>query len=161
VLATDNRGQVLFGRYCDSCHPGGREGKGIDLLSPELRRDFQTESQVIQLVRDGTCKMPKFDRFLLADADLGEIAKFTLDRAKAAVSASPSSPLPPLDGQGIFQNKCVVCHNSIDVPIDPRDVQVLFALDQMGKCAGLTAEQKTALGAFIRSQQVRSPSSPE
>lgn len=155
VLTTENRGQVLFGRSCDSCHPGGREGRGADLLSAEFRRDFKTEADIVQLVRGGTCTMPAYNRFILADDDLAQIAKFVLGRAKAAPSATSRPALPALDGPGILKIKCMNCHATLDPPLDPRDVQVLFALDEMAKCAGLTAEQKTVLRTFLRAQQGR------
>lgn len=155
VATAENRGKVLFGRSCDSCHPGGREGKGADLLSPEFRRDFKTEADIIQLVRQGTCEMPAYNRFFLADDDLAQIAKFVLGRAKSDPSAASRPPLPALDGPGILQNKCASCHAEIDKPIDARDVQVLFALDDMAKCGGLTAEQKSVLRTFLQAQQQR------
>jgi len=155
VLTAENRGQVLFGRSCDSCHPGGREGRGVSLLTPEFRRDFKTEADIVQLVRDGTCNMPAYNRFLLADEDLVPIAQFVLNRAKVAATAASAPPLPALDGPGILQHRCASCHARIDKPIDARDVQVLYALDTMAKCAGLTTEQKTVLRTFLQAQQAR------
>ncbi|MEK7214033.1 MAG: cytochrome c [Chloroflexota bacterium] len=153
VANAENRGQVLFGRSCDSCHSAGGEGRGVALVTPEFRRDFKAETDIIQLVRDGTCRMPAYSRAFLADGDLAEIAKFTLARARAAPGAQASPPLTPLDGRGILETKCLSCHNTIDKPLDARDVQLLFALDEMAKCAGLTAEQKAVLRTFLRSQQ--------
>lgn len=153
VLTSENRGQVLFGRSCDSCHPGGGEGRGPSLVSPDFRRDFLTERDVIQLVRDGTCEMPKFDRFLLADDALAEIAKYVKARA-ASVGALEGKPqLAPLDGPGIFQQKCADCHVRIDKPVDARDVQVLYALDEMAKCGGLTTDQKSVLKTYLQQMQ--------
>ncbi|MBI4498541.1 MAG: cytochrome c [Chloroflexi bacterium] len=156
VATNENRGQVLFGRYCDSCHPGGREQKGKDLLGPAFRRDFQTEADVVKLVREGTCVMPAYDRFFLPDGDVAEIAKFVVARAQAAASADPTPPLPPLDGQGILGQKCAACHDTIDLPLNPRDPQVLYVVDvDMARCAGLTAQQTTALRTFLLEQQRR------
>jgi len=153
VATTENRGQVLFGRYCDSCHPGGEEGRGVSLATLEFRRDFQTQTQVAQVVRDGTCKMPAYNRFLLADADLAEMAKFVLSHAEAATREDPSPPLPPLDGAGILDKKCNNCHATIEPHLDPRDVQILFALNDMAKCAGLTTDQRNVLRAYLLAQQ--------
>ncbi len=155
VASTENRGQVLFGRYCDSCHPGGEEGRGVSLASLEFRRDFQTQTQVAQLVRDGTCKMPAYTRFLLADGDLAEMSKFVLSRAEAATREDPSPPLAPLDGAGILEKKCNNCHATIEPHLDPRDVQILFALNDMAKCAGLTANQRDVLRAYLVAQSQR------
>jgi len=159
ILTDENRGRVLFGRSCDSCHPGGQAGGGerggVDLLNPEFRRDFKTEADVVQLIRNGTCEMPAFSRFVLADDVVSQIAQFVLARAKAHPSASSKPPLPALDGPGILRNKCMNCHDTIDPPLDPRDVQVIFALDEMSKCAGLTTEQKSVLRTYLQSQQGR------
>lgn len=157
VLRGDSRGQVLFGRYCDSCHPAGGKARGESLIAPEFRRDFQNEFQIAQLVREGTCLMPKFDRFLLADADLEAVAKFTLSRAKAAGEAKGIAPLPPLDGPGILREKCETCHNESVAPtLDPRDPQISYILEvDMARCAGLTAVQKQTLRDHLLSQQGR------
>jgi mono/diheme cytochrome c family protein len=149
VATTENRGQVLFGRYCDSCHPGGDEGRGVSLVSKEFLRDFHNEAQIAQLVRDGTCKMPAYTRFLVSDGDLSEMSKFVLGRAQAA--APP--PLPPLEALAILEQKCNTCHATIEPHLDPRDVQILFALNDMAKCAGLTADQRNVLRAFLLAQQ--------
>lgn len=152
VPSSENKGQIIFGRYCDSCHPGGEASKGKSLVSPEFRRDFENEFQIAQLVREGTCVMPKYDRFLLPDGDLAEIAKFTLARAKA----DGSPPPPPLDGPGIMREKCATCHNTLDPPLDPRDPQVTHAVEvDMGRCAGLTAVQKKVLIDFLLRSQGR------
>lgn len=159
ILTDENRGRVLFGRSCDSCHPGGGAGGGerggVDLLNPEFRRDFKTEADIIQLIRNGTCEMPAFSRFVLADDVVAQIAQYVLARAKAHPSAASKSPLPALDGPGIIKYKCTDCHNAIDKPFDARDVQVLFALDEMSKCGGLTSEQKNVLRTYLQSQQAR------
>lgn len=156
VLRGDNRGQVLFGRYCDSCHPAGDVGRGESLVSPEFQRDFQNEFQITQLVREGTCLMPKFDRFLLADADLDEIVRFTISRVKAIVARDSLSPLPPLDGPAIIKEKCATCHDTVDPPLDPRDPHVLYVMElEMARCAGLTAVQEQVLRDYLLSQQGR------
>ncbi|MBM2826183.1 MAG: Cytochrome oxidase, cbb3-type, subunit [Dehalococcoidia bacterium] len=156
VLTEETRGRVLFGRYCDSCHPGGEEGRGESLVSEEFQRDFQNEFQITQLVRDGTCIMPAYNRFFLADGDLAEIAKFALGRSQAAAQVRATAPLPPLDGPGIMQQKCANCHDTVDPPLDTRDPQVLYVMElEMARCAGLTAVQKETLRTHLLSQQVR------
>ncbi len=155
VPSAENLGQVLFGRYCDSCHPGGNAQKGENLLNAEFRRDFHTEAEVLQIIRDGTCTMPAYTRFMIPDNDAAEIAKFTLARAKAAGASDPSPALAQLDGKQIMVAKCADCHNRIDKPLDARDVQVIFALDEMSRCAGLTGTQKDALRTYLRSQQIK------
>lgn len=155
VLRSDNRGQVLFGKYCDSCHPGGDTGRGSSLLIPEFRRDFQTEAQVTQLVRQGTCKMPAFDQFRLSNEDLGQIVTFVLARSRTAAQASGAAPLPPLNGPGILEQKCNKCHGIVAPVLNPREPRVLSALDglSMARCAGLTSGQRETLQTFLREQQ--------
>jgi hypothetical protein len=96
--------------------------------------------------------MPAYSRFLVSDGDLSEISKFVVSRAKAV---DPSPPPPPLDGAGILEKKCNNCHATIEPHLDPRDVQVLFALNDMAKCAGLTAEQRNVLRSYLLAQQAQ------
>jgi mono/diheme cytochrome c family protein len=76
VERSDNRGQVLFGRYCDSCHPGGRAGIGSDLEGTQVKRQYTTDDKVIKLVRSGGFDMPAFSTSLLSDEDLANIAVY-------------------------------------------------------------------------------------
>jgi mono/diheme cytochrome c family protein len=76
VERSDNRGQVLFGRYCDSCHPGGRAGIGSDLEGTQVKRQYTSEDKIIKLVRSGGFDMPAFSTGLLSDDDLTSIAGY-------------------------------------------------------------------------------------
>jgi mono/diheme cytochrome c family protein len=76
VERSDNRGQVLFGRYCDSCHPGGRGGIGSDLEGTQVKRQYTTDDKIIKLVRSGGFDMPAFSTSLLSDDDLANIAAY-------------------------------------------------------------------------------------
>jgi mono/diheme cytochrome c family protein len=76
VERSDNRGQVLFGRYCDSCHPGGGAGIGSDLESTQVKRQYTSDDRVIKLVRTGGFDMPRFDTSLLSDDDLANVATY-------------------------------------------------------------------------------------
>ena len=76
VERSDNRGQVLFGRYCDSCHPGGRAGIGSDLEGTQVKRQYTSEDKIIKLVRSGGFDMPAFSTSLLSDEDLANIAVY-------------------------------------------------------------------------------------
>ncbi len=78
VPTVDNRGLVLFGRYCDSCHPAGRQGIGSDLLSPQVRRKFTSVDKIAKLVRTGGFDMPPFRKELLSDGDLGAIGEYVV-----------------------------------------------------------------------------------
>jgi mono/diheme cytochrome c family protein len=76
VERSDNRGQVLFGRFCDSCHPGGREGVGSDLEGTQVKRQYTTDEKIVSFVRAGGFDMPAFPRSLISDDDLAEIAAY-------------------------------------------------------------------------------------
>ena len=53
IETSDNRGQVLFGRYCDSCHPAGRAGIGASLRNAQFKREYTSAAQISELVRKG------------------------------------------------------------------------------------------------------------
>ena len=76
VDGVDNHGQVLFGRYCDSCHPGAGSGIGADLRAAQSHRQYATEDSIIRLVRAGGFDMPAFSGQMLADDDLAQIASY-------------------------------------------------------------------------------------
>ena len=78
VLTTENRGQVLFGRYCDSCHTAGREVLGSSLRSAQFKREFNTTVKISDFVRKGGFDMPALSKNFLSDADLDDIAKYVL-----------------------------------------------------------------------------------
>ncbi len=78
VLRSDNRGQVLFGRYCDSCHPAGAQGGGATLRTAQFKRQFDTPEQVAAVVRKGGFDMPAYPPSLLSDADLTDIAAYVV-----------------------------------------------------------------------------------
>jgi cytochrome c551/c552 len=78
IPTNDNRGQVLFGRYCDSCHPAGREGIGASLRDDQFKRKFKTEQQIAEFVRTGGFDMRPYPPEFLPDEDLMEISRFIL-----------------------------------------------------------------------------------
>jgi mono/diheme cytochrome c family protein len=83
VLRSDNRGQVLFGRYCDSCHPAGNEGLGASLRSAQFKRTFTTQERIVAYVRRGGFDMPAYPPDFLPDADLADIAAYVLSLPEA------------------------------------------------------------------------------
>jgi mono/diheme cytochrome c family protein len=76
VDGVDNHGQVLFGRYCDTCHPGGGAGAGADLRTAQSHRQYATDASIIRLVRTGGFDMPVFPQQMLSDDDLAQIASY-------------------------------------------------------------------------------------
>jgi mono/diheme cytochrome c family protein len=76
VDGVDNHGQVLFGRYCDSCHPGAGAGIGANLRTAQSHRQYSTEDSIIRLVRAGGFDMPAFSTQMVSDDDLAQIASY-------------------------------------------------------------------------------------
>src|SRR5512134_146141 len=42
IPTSENRGQILFGRYCDSCHTAGRQVLGPSLRSAQFKNQYPT-----------------------------------------------------------------------------------------------------------------------
>ena len=76
VDGVDNHGQVLFGRYCDSCHPAAGAGIGANLRTAQSHRQYASDDSIIRLVRAGGFDMPAFPEQMLADEDLAQIASY-------------------------------------------------------------------------------------
>ncbi|HVF98633.1 MAG TPA: cytochrome c [Chloroflexia bacterium] len=66
-------GEVIFGRYCNTCHPGGGLGAGPSLIRavPGL-----TDDQVRDIVRHGKTRMPGFTEQEISDAELDDLIGF-------------------------------------------------------------------------------------
>ncbi len=78
VETSSNRGQVLFGRYCDSCHPGGEAGIGASMHDSQFKQEYNTEEKIDKVVRSGGFSMPPFPTSLLSDENLKEISQYVL-----------------------------------------------------------------------------------
>lgn len=78
VLTSQNRGQVLFGRYCDSCHTGGREFAGPSFRTSEFKSEYASPDSIIKVVRAGGFDMPAFSDNLISDDDLRDIVQYVL-----------------------------------------------------------------------------------
>ncbi len=79
VASGSNVDQVLFGRYCDSCHPAGDEGIGASLRSAQFKQEYTTPDQIAKVVRSGGFDMPAFPSALLPDDSLQQITKYVLN----------------------------------------------------------------------------------
>ena len=66
-------GEVVFGRYCNTCHPGGGLGAGPSLIRavPGL-----SDGQVRDIVRHGKSRMPGFTEQEITDAELEDLIVF-------------------------------------------------------------------------------------
>jgi cytochrome c551/c552 len=78
VATADNRGQILFGRYCDSCHTSGRNMIGPSVRTRAFKNEYNTPDKIINLVRKGGFDMPAFPTYVLSDDDLREITQYVL-----------------------------------------------------------------------------------
>jgi mono/diheme cytochrome c family protein len=76
VDGVDNHGQVLFGRYCDSCHPAAGAGIGANLRTAQSHRQYSSDDSIVRLVRAGGFEMPTFSKQMLADEDLAQIFSY-------------------------------------------------------------------------------------
>ncbi len=62
-----SRGQVLYMRYCHTCHPNGQGGLGPSLLTPLPAPLVRTQ------IRVGAGGMPRFSDDVLADDEVDAI----------------------------------------------------------------------------------------
>jgi mono/diheme cytochrome c family protein len=76
IPTSENRGQILFGRYCDSCHTAGRQVLGPSLRSAQFKNQYPTIDKIVQVVRTGGFDMPPYPPDLLSDEDLRKIVEF-------------------------------------------------------------------------------------
>ena len=67
----EERGRVVFMRYCQSCHPGGEAGLGPALNDkpfPGFMKKFQ--------VRNGLGSMPSFSDEVISDDELDDLISY-------------------------------------------------------------------------------------
>jgi mono/diheme cytochrome c family protein len=65
------RGQTLYMKYCQQCHPGGGKGAGPSLITSPGGAD-----DIRQVIRHGKNRMPGFGATLISDSDLDEMVKY-------------------------------------------------------------------------------------
>lgn len=78
VPTSSNRGQILFGRYCDSCHTAGREMIGPSLRTVQFKSQYKTADKIVEFVRTGGFDMPAYPPTLVSDDELQKIAEYIL-----------------------------------------------------------------------------------
>jgi mono/diheme cytochrome c family protein len=71
VPTTLVRGEELFARYCQVCHPGGNAGVGARLIGLPLSDD-----QIKTVIRHGQKNMPAFAPETIPDADLQSLVDY-------------------------------------------------------------------------------------
>lgn len=65
------RGEELFARYCQVCHPGGQQGVGARLIGNPISDD-----QIKRVVRHGQKNMPAFTTETIPDEDLQSLVDY-------------------------------------------------------------------------------------
>ena len=72
MTAETTRGERVFMRFCQECHPGGGGGRG-----PAVVRSPELPSAAIRLqVRAGAGIMPSFNEDQISDADLSALLEY-------------------------------------------------------------------------------------
>jgi mono/diheme cytochrome c family protein len=84
VATSENRGQILFGRYCDSCHTGGREMIGPSLRTAQFKGQYTSADKLIEFVRTGGFDMPAYPQTLVSDEEIQKIAEYVLSLPEEA-----------------------------------------------------------------------------
>ncbi len=67
------RGQAVFARYCNSCHPAGQRGAGPPLpmfVASSTDQDLRT------LIRQGKNRMPAFGPSVIPDDQLSDLIAY-------------------------------------------------------------------------------------
>lgn len=65
------RGADLFARYCQVCHPGGRQGVGPRLIATQLSNEA-----IATIVRQGKKNMPPYGPDLISDAEMQSLVDY-------------------------------------------------------------------------------------
>jgi mono/diheme cytochrome c family protein len=66
-----SRGEVVFAKYCNSCHPKGGRGSGPSLVQTGISKDEFT-----RYVRNGKGRMPGFNEGLISNEDLDQMYEY-------------------------------------------------------------------------------------
>lgn len=78
VPTSENRGKVLFGRYCDSCHTDAREMIGPSLRTAQFKGQYKSADEIIHFVRTGGFDMPAYPETLVSDEEMQRISEYIL-----------------------------------------------------------------------------------
>jgi len=70
---TTSKGQAIFMRYCNTCHPGGERGVGPSLIT---RNEGAEEIKAV--VRHGKAQMPGFGAKVISDDDLNALVDYVI-----------------------------------------------------------------------------------
>jgi mono/diheme cytochrome c family protein len=67
------RGQAVFARYCNACHPGGAQGSGPSLIQ---RMPHTSDEEVRDAVRGGRGRMPPYTTDQISDSELTDLIAY-------------------------------------------------------------------------------------
>ena len=84
-LEATQSGEVLFKRYCSSCHPDGGNVSDPDrtLFSSVLKRNrLTTPDDIVRIMRHPISRMIRFDADTLSDGEARAIAEYVLTAFK-------------------------------------------------------------------------------
>ena len=65
------RGADVYARYCQVCHPNGKQGVGPALIASPL-----SDAEIATLVRQGKANMPAYDPTVISDEDLQNLIAY-------------------------------------------------------------------------------------
>ena len=64
-------GEMIFARYCNTCHPGGGRGVGPSLITEDY-----SEPEMRSIVRHGQKQMPGFGVQIISEDDLNALVDY-------------------------------------------------------------------------------------
>lgn len=83
--AGESKGEGLFKRYCQSCHPAGKNviNPAKTLYPQDLKKNgIETPEAIVKLMRKAPPGMTSFDESVLPDKDADAIARYILQTFK-------------------------------------------------------------------------------
>ncbi len=73
VVSGQTRGETVYMRYCNVCHPGGGRGSGPSLIEAAPR---WSDDRIRAIVRQGEKRMPPFSASSISDDDLTDLVAY-------------------------------------------------------------------------------------
>jgi cytochrome c6 len=78
-------GEGLFKRYCQACHPGGKNviNPSKSLFAQDLKKNkIETPEAIVNIIRKAPAGMTSFSETVLSDKDAEAIARYILQTFK-------------------------------------------------------------------------------
>ena len=83
--AAVSEGEGLFKRYCQACHPGGKNvmNPAKTLFAQDLKKNtIETPEAIVKMIRKAPPGMTSFDEKVISDKDADAIARYILQTFK-------------------------------------------------------------------------------